>query len=77
MQNTNTIPKIGQIITVRSKQCQIVRVHPFGTVDVCNLITGKAYRVTGLSFISENQKTTLDSLIKAGQVIETLSSKNY
>ncbi len=55
-QAAHSAPKIGQIMTVRGKQCQIVHIHPFGTVDVCNLISGKAYRVTGLPFISENDK---------------------
>jgi hypothetical protein len=51
-----TQPKIGQIMTVRGQQVQIVRIHPFGTVDVSNPITGKSFRVTGLPFISENDK---------------------
>ena len=70
-------PKIGQIITVRGKPCQIVRVHSFGTIDVCDLITGKASRVTGLPFISENDKTSINNLIRAGQLLEVLSSKKY
>lgn len=77
----NKPPSIGQIITARGQQCQVVRVHPFGTVDVSNVITGKSFRVTGLSFISDKAEcssqekayaTTIDSLIRNGQLIEVL-----
>lgn len=46
--NTNA-PKIGQTIVVYGVTCTIVKIHPFGTVDV-EAPNGRYYRVTGLSF---------------------------
>ena len=45
-----TKPTIGQTITVYGQTCKIVRVSPYGTIDVVSP-SGKAYRVTGLSFL--------------------------
>ena len=44
-----TKPTIGQTITVYGQICTIVKVYPFGTIDVVTA-TGRQYRVTGLSF---------------------------
>ena len=44
-----TKPTIGQTITVYGQICTIVKVHPFGTIDVV-AANGRYYRVTGLSF---------------------------
>jgi len=44
-------PTIGQIIEVRGVLCTIIRVRPFGTVDVVSLDGQHAWRVTGLSFL--------------------------
>ena len=44
-----TKPTIGQTITVYGQICTIVKVYPFGTLDVVSA-NGRHYRVTGLSF---------------------------
>lgn len=44
-----TKPTIGQTITVYGQICTIVKVYPFGTIDVVSA-NGRQYRVTGLSF---------------------------
>jgi len=43
-------PKIGQLYTVRGKQCRIFKIHPFGTMDVVSLCGNYAWRVSGLNF---------------------------
>ena len=43
-------PQIGQIVMHAGKQYRIVRIHPFGTVDVVSLDGQHSYRVSGLSF---------------------------
>lgn len=43
-------PKIGQLVTVYGLRCQIVAVHPFGTIDVVSLDGKYAYRFSGLAF---------------------------
>jgi hypothetical protein len=45
-----TKPTIGQTITVYGQICIIVKVYPFGTIDVVSA-NGRQYRVTGLSFL--------------------------
>jgi len=45
-----TKPTIGQTITVYGQICTIVKVYPFGTIDVVSA-NGRHYRVTGLSFL--------------------------
>ena len=42
------IYKIGQIIPTRQGKAEIVRVYPFGTVDVKKIGTESYFRVTGL-----------------------------
>ncbi len=42
-------PYVGQPITVRNVPCQIVKVRPFGTLDVVSLDGKNAFRVSGLS----------------------------
>jgi len=44
-------PVKGQLTTVRGVSCRIVRVWPFGTIDVVSLDGKHAWRVTGLSFL--------------------------
>jgi hypothetical protein len=46
----NMKPKLGQLIKVRGIICHIVKIHPFGTVDVLEVNGSRAFRVTGLSF---------------------------
>lgn len=43
-------PRVGQTMTVYGKPATIIKVHPFGTVDV-RTESGKYFRVTGLPFI--------------------------
>lgn len=43
-------PQIGQIIKVYGQDCRIVKVRPFGTIDVVTLDGAKAYRLSELSF---------------------------
>lgn len=50
MKNDNR-PKVDQIIHVYGQQCRIVKVHPFGTVDVVAVSGKHAFRVTGLNFL--------------------------
>ena len=40
--------KIGSSITVRDIACTVVKVRPFGTVDVVSVCGKYAFRVTGL-----------------------------
>lgn len=47
---TNEKPKIGQLITVRGISCRIVKIYPFGTLDVVEVNGSRSFRVTGLSF---------------------------
>lgn len=47
--NTNK-PRIGQTMEVRGVLCRIIKVRPFGTVDVVSLCGRYAFRVSGLSF---------------------------
>lgn len=42
-------PYVGQPITVRNVPCQIVKVRPFGTLDVVSIDGKHAFRVTGLN----------------------------
>ena len=42
------IYKIGQIIPTRQGKAEIVRVYPFGTVDVKKIGTDRHFRITGL-----------------------------
>jgi hypothetical protein len=44
-------PNVGDLCTVRGLACKIVKVHPFGTIDVHAIEQNKAFRVTGLAFI--------------------------
>ena len=44
-------PKGGDLCTVKGKICKVVKVLPFGTIDVHAIESNKAFRVTGLAFI--------------------------
>lgn len=46
----NTRPEVGQVIPFRNTTAVIIKVHPFGTIDV-ETPSGHTYRVTGLAFI--------------------------
>ena len=46
----NKPPKIGQTYIVRGIKCEIVRILPFGTIDVVALDGSGAWRVSGLAF---------------------------
>ena len=41
-------PKVGQRVVVRGVDCEIVKVRPFGTIDVVSLDGKYAWRVSGL-----------------------------
>ena len=43
-------PRLGQHVTVYGRECEIVRIHPFGTIDVVSLDGEKAWRISGLQF---------------------------
>ena len=43
-------PQIGQIVRVYGKDYRIVKIHPFGTIDVVSLDGSKAFRLSGLAF---------------------------
>ena len=43
-------PQIGQIVKVHGKDCRIVKVRPFGTIDVVTLDGYRAWRLSGLAF---------------------------
>lgn len=43
-------PVIGQLITVRGIACRIIKIRPFGTLDVVSLCGNHAWRVSGLVF---------------------------
>jgi hypothetical protein len=49
-QHTAHTPTIGQLITVRGTLCRIVKIRPFGTLDVVSVNSNLAFRVSGLSF---------------------------
>jgi hypothetical protein len=42
-------PKVGDKVTVRGLPCQVVKIHPAGTVDVVAQ-DGRYLRVSGLMF---------------------------
>jgi hypothetical protein len=43
-------PQIGMIVKVYGFECRIVKIHPFGTIDVVRLDGSRAYRLSGLAF---------------------------
>lgn len=43
-------PQVGHIVKVYGKDYRIVKVHPFGTIDVVALDGSKAFRMSGLAF---------------------------
>lgn len=43
-------PEVGMLMMVRGVQCRIVKVRPFGTVDVVSLCGAFSWRVSGLAF---------------------------
>lgn len=45
-----TNPQVGMTMLVRGIKCRVVKIHPFGTLDVVSLCGNYAYRVSGLSF---------------------------
>ena len=48
----NTLaPRIGDHVTVNGHECEVIKVHDFGTIDVVSLDSDHAWRVTGLSFL--------------------------
>lgn len=55
MRNTTQLaiakaPELGQIIRIRGLFCRIVRIRPFGTIDVESLDGSRAFRVSGLAW---------------------------
>jgi len=43
-------PSVGQVITIRGTLCRIVKIRPFGTLDVVSVNGNVAFRVSGLNF---------------------------
>ena len=43
-------PSLNQLITVRGILCRIVKILPFGTLDVVAVNSNHAFRVSGLNF---------------------------
>jgi hypothetical protein len=44
-------PKIGMyIINDRIGTCIIIAIHAAGTIDIQSVVTGRCYRMTGLTF---------------------------
>lgn len=48
---TKQKPVVGQLTTIYGVDCRIVKIHPFGTMDVVSLDGSKSWRVTGLGFL--------------------------
>jgi hypothetical protein len=46
------LPKLGQIVMVYGVKCSIVRIRPFGTIDVVEVDGERAWRLSGLNFRS-------------------------
>lgn len=48
-------PNVGSVyyfpVYGRQVPCRVVKVHPFGTVDVVRLADEKVFRITGLGWI--------------------------
>lgn len=51
-------PRVGDRTTVRGVPVEIVKVRPFGTIDVVSLDGKHAWRVTGLFFSDESEGKT-------------------
>ena len=46
-----TLPKLGQLVTVRGIECRIIGIHAAGTIDVeATDGSERCWRVTGLGF---------------------------
>lgn len=46
-------PRVGQFVQVYGVWCEIVKIRPFGTIDVKALDgSGRCWRVSGLAFLS-------------------------
>jgi hypothetical protein len=41
-------PSLNQIVFVRGIRCRIFKIHPFGTIDVCEINGSRAFRLSGL-----------------------------
>jgi hypothetical protein len=41
-------PSLNQIIFVRGIRCRIFKIHPLGTIDVCEIGGNRAFRLSGL-----------------------------
>lgn len=57
MENTTTkvAPKKGEILNIATRNlgaCRVIKVWPFGTMDVEVLKTGTYLRITGLGWLS-------------------------
>lgn len=44
-------PKVGAVVVVRGIECRVIKVYPFGTMDVEAVDGSRAYRVTGLGWL--------------------------
>lgn len=40
--------KVDDTVTCHGEPSKVIRIHPFGTIDVEQLRTGDHYRITGL-----------------------------
>lgn len=43
-------PEVGMIVKVYGHDCRIVKIRPFGTIDVVRVDGSRAYRLSGLAF---------------------------
>ena len=44
-------PKVGQKTIYNGRTYKIVKVRPFGTIDVQDIVSKKYFRITGLGFV--------------------------
>lgn len=58
-------PTIGQPVTVRGVPCEIIRIHPAGTIDVASVDPGdnRAFRITGLAFAPIQTPAVSENLV--------------
>ena len=41
-------PRVGDLVDVRGVKCVVVKLRPFGTIDVAELHGTRAWRISGL-----------------------------
>ena len=50
IQPATPLPQVGKIVKVHGKDCRIVKVHQFGTIDAVSLDGSRVWRLSGLGF---------------------------